>query len=77
MAEEILALAGADAAKSENVHDWRMISYTARGVLASALRARLAEIPKVLVVTSSLSGADVLIETLTPIARKVVRALRG
>jgi PD-(D/E)XK nuclease superfamily protein len=86
LAEEILARAGADIVADtpkfdpslkDNVHDWRMISYTSRGVLAQAIRARLGEIPPVLVISSSLSGSDVLIETLAPIARKVVRALRG
>jgi hypothetical protein len=77
LGEDILAQAGADAAAVENVADWRLIQYTSRGVLATAVRSLIGELPKALVVTSSVPGSDVLIEVLTPIARKVVRALRG
>jgi len=76
-ADAILANAGSAAAKNENVADWRLINYTSRGNLAVAIRAQLSEMPQTLVVMSSQSGSDVLIEVLAPIARKVVRALRG
>ncbi len=86
LGEDLLALIGQDIASDtprfdpslkSNYSDWRLIPYTSRGVLANAIRARLGEMPQTIVVSSSSAGADVLIEVLTPIARRVVRALRG
>lgn len=79
MAEDWLAHVAGEAAKANDVADYRLINYTSRGVLATAISAsrQLGEVPPVLVVSSHLSGSDVILECLIPFARTVVRGLRG
>lgn len=65
-------------AEANNVADYRLISYTSRGVLAEGISAqRQLAPPPVLVVASHASGADVVLENLIPFARTVVRGMRG
>lgn len=77
--EDFIAPIAAAAAEVNNVHDYRLISYTSKGVLATAIRAALAngQIPRVLQISSATPGSDVALEVLVPYARTVVRALRG
>lgn len=77
MAEEVLAPCCAQAAEEAGVPDYRFISYNSKPTLATVIRAHLSEMPKSLVVSSTIPGADVLLEVLTPFARLVVRGLRG
>jgi hypothetical protein len=76
--EDILQELAADAAKAANSPDWRLVEYgKGKGAMAVILRERLALVPEILVVSSSTPGSDVLIEVLSPHAKRVVRALRG
>lgn len=77
MAEDIIAPAAQKAAEANNVLDYRFISYTSKGELAKALRAGLGQMPACIVVSSSVPGADTLLEVLVPYAKRVVKALRG
>jgi hypothetical protein len=74
---DIIALSAAEAAASANVPDYRFIQYNSKPALATVLRSHLDTIPRIVVITSSAPGADVLIEVLTPHAKRVVQALRG
>ncbi len=64
------------AAAAHDVEDVRLISYTSKGVLATAMRAALATTPKVLLIDSRQFGADVAMEVLVPHAQMVVRGTR-
>lgn len=78
LGEDILHGLSADAARAANMPDWRLVEYgKGKGAMAALLRERLGTIPKILVVTSSTPGSDVLIEVLSPHAKRIVRALRG
>ena len=65
----------AKVAQDNSVGDWRMISYTAKGLLATALRETIREhgTPKALTISSFAGGADIALEVLTPIARRVIK----
>jgi len=77
LGDDFLAKASEIVRREANVLDYRFISYTAKGALATAIRSLLGEIPPALVIFSSIPGADVMLEILTPYARRVVRATRG
>lgn len=78
LGEDILHGLSEDAAKASNMPDWRLIEFgKGKGAMAALLRERLASMPEILVVSSSTPGSDVLIEVLTPHARRVTRALMG
>lgn len=78
LAEDIIAGLSLGAAEAAGVPDWRLIEFgKGKGAVAAILRERLNTVPRVLVVSSSTPGSDVLLEVLTPHARRVVRALRG
>lgn len=78
LGEEIMQWLSEAAAKAANVPDWRFVEYgKGKGAMAVILRERLASMPEILVVSSSTPGSDVLIEVLSPHAKRVVRALRG
>jgi hypothetical protein len=78
LGEDILHSLTADAAKAAGMPDWRLVEFgKGKGAMAVLLRERLATMPEILVVSSSTPGSDVLIEVLSPHARRVVRALRG
>jgi len=74
---DIIAPAAVEAAASANVPDYRFIQYNSKPVLATVLRSHLDKIPRIVVISSTVPGADVLIEVLTPHAKRVVQALRG
>lgn len=77
LGEEILARAAELAAQAAGVSDYRLIDYKAKGVLATAVRSLVESLPVAVVVSTSVSGSDVLLEVLTPYAQRVVRAMRG
>lgn len=78
LGEEIMQWLSEAAAKAANVPDWRFVEFgKGKGAMAVILRERLATMPEILVVSSSTPGSDVLIEVLSPHAKRVVRALRG
>lgn len=58
------------------VADWRLISYTAKGVLAVAIREALDTCPSALRIDTRQSGAEVALEVLVPHAGLVVRGVR-
>jgi RecB family exonuclease len=66
-------------AEVNQVLDWRLIQYTSRPALALGIRAAIdgGRLPEAVVVSTALSGSDVLLETLAPHAKNIVRALRG
>ena len=74
---DIIAISAAETAASAKVPDYRFIQYNSKPALATVLRSHLDKIPRVVVISSSVPGADVLIEVLTPHAKRVVQALRG
>jgi len=78
MAEGLLAELAVAAAQAAGAPDWRLVEFgKGKGAMAVVLRERLAQVPRELVVSTSTPGSDVLIEVLSPHARRVVRALRG
>lgn len=79
MFEDWIAPIIRDASEANNVADYRMIPYTTKGVLATAINAnrKAGNLPSVLVVMSHTGGADVALECLIPFASNVIRALRG
>lgn len=78
MMEDWLAPVLKVVAEANGVADYRLISYTSRGALAEGISAqRQLAPPRVLVVASQASGADVVLENLIPFARTVVRGMRG
>lgn len=79
MMEDWLAPLAKMAAEANEVADYRLISYTSKGVLATAVNIsrQAGEVPSVLVVSSYTPGSDVVLECLIPFSRVVIRALRG
>jgi hypothetical protein len=67
----------AQVAQQNDVGDWRQINYTAKALLANAIRATVKEhgAPKAIAVSSYAGGADVALEILTPIAKRVIKKL--
>lgn len=64
-------------AEQNSVGDWRQINYTAKGLLANALRETIKGegLPKAMVVSSYAGGADIALEILTPLAKRVIKKL--
>jgi hypothetical protein len=78
MAEGLLAELAVAAAQAAGVPDWRLVEFgKGKGAMAIVLRERLAQVPRELVVSTSTPGSDVIIEVLSPHAKRIVRALRG
>lgn len=64
-------------AEQNQVGDWRQINYTAKGLLANAIRETIKGegLPKAMVVSSYAGGADIALEILTPLAKRVIKKL--
>ncbi len=64
-------------AQSNAVQDYRLINYTAKGLLASAIRevVKAEGTPKAMTISSCAGGADIALEILTPIAKRVIKKL--
>lgn len=64
--------------ETNGVKDWRLINYTAKGLLATQIREliTLTGLPKALVIPSFAGGADIALEILSPLAKRVIRPLR-
>ena len=67
----------AKVAQQNSVNDWRMINYTAKGLLASAIRETISThgAPKSLTISTFSGGADIALEVLTSIAKRVIKKL--
>ncbi len=67
----------AKVAQNNSVNDWRLINYTAKGLLAAAIRETVREhgVPKALTVSTYAGGADIALEVLTPIAKRVIKKI--
>lgn len=68
----------AQVAGANAVGDWREIQYTAKAMLANAIRATLKDgnnLPRAMYVSSSASGSEIALEVLTPIAKRVIRRM--
>jgi len=64
-------------ADEHNVPDYRMISYTSKGVLMAGIQQMLDTLPATLFVNSSYSGAEIFLEATIPHAAQVIRGFRG
>ncbi len=83
--EEWLGPVARMASEANNVADYRLISYTSKGVLATAINlirqtggdeeSGVGPCPSVLVVNSQTPGADVALECLIPFAKTVIKRL--
>jgi RecB family exonuclease len=64
-------------AEGNGVKDWRLIQYTAKGLLANAIRelVKAEGLPSAMTIPSYAAGADVALEVLTPIAKRVIKKL--
>jgi RecB family exonuclease len=64
-------------AEANGVKDWRLIQYTAKGLLANAIRelVKAEGLPAALTIPSYAAGSDVALEVLTPIAKRVIKKL--
>lgn len=64
-------------AEANSVPDYRLINYTAKGLLAAAIRevVKAEGMPKAMTIPLYAAGADVAIEILTPLAKRVIRKL--
>ena len=64
--------------ESNGVADWRLINYTAKGLLASQIREliKLTGLPKALMIPSFAAGADIALEILSPQAKRIIRPLK-
>ena len=61
-------------AQANNVADWRLISYTSKGLLAAFMREALKDnVPHAMTIQQNAPGADVALEVLSPIARQIIR----
>jgi len=67
----------AQVAQQNSVGDWRQINYTAKGLLANAIRETIREhgTPKAMTLSTYAGGADIALEILTPIAKRVIKKL--
>lgn len=77
MLEDWLAPIAQSVAEAHGQADYRLIQYTAKPALATAVRSKLDTVPEVLIVSSYAAGADVVMECLIPLATQVVKALKG
>lgn len=64
-------------AEQNSVGDWRQINYTAKALLANAIRetVKAEGLPKAMTVSSYAGGADIALEILTPLAKRVIKKL--
>ncbi|HEY6019140.1 MAG TPA: hypothetical protein VIY48_04345, partial [Candidatus Paceibacterota bacterium] len=64
-------------AEANGVKDWRLIQYTGKGILATHIRelVRAEGLPKAMTIPSYAAGADVALEVLTPLAKRVIKKL--
>jgi hypothetical protein len=64
-------------AESNGVKDWRLIDYKGKGLLATHIRelVRAEGLPKAMTIQSYAGGADVALEILTPLAKRIIRKL--
>jgi hypothetical protein len=64
-------------ADANAVGDWRQINYTAKGLLANAIRETVKEhgTPKAMTISSYAGGSDIALEVLTPLAKRVIKKL--
>lgn len=64
-------------AQANNVGDWGEINYTGKALLANALRSTIKEhgTPSALAISTYARGADIALEILTPIAKRVIKKL--
>lgn len=64
-------------AESNGVKDWRLIDYKGKGLLATHIRelVRAEGLPRAMTIQSYAGGADVALEILTPLAKRVIRKL--
>lgn len=62
-------------AQQNNVGDWRQINYTSKGLLANAIREVLKAEgpPKAMTISTYAGGADIALEILTPLAKRVIK----
>lgn len=70
----------AGVASAASVDDWRLINYTAKGMLAQAMRevVKTEGVPKgAMVIGLNAPGADVALEVLAPHAKRVIKPMRG
>lgn len=64
-------------AEANGVKDWRLIQYTAKGLLANAIRemVKAEGLPVALTLQTYAAGADIALEVLTPLAKQVIKKL--
>lgn len=64
-------------AQSNSVGDYRLINYTAKGLLASAIREviKAEGTPKAMTISTYSGGADIALEILTPLAKRVIKKI--
>lgn len=62
-------------AQQNSVGDWRQINYTGKGLLANAIRETIKGegLPKAMTISTYAGGADIALEILTPLAKKVIK----
>lgn len=67
----------AGAADASKVDDWRLIQYTSKGVLATAMRLVVAngDLPSAMTISTSAPGYDVAMEVLSPLAKTIIRRM--
>jgi hypothetical protein len=68
----------AQVAAANSVGDWREIQYTARGLFANAIRETVKtgnNLPCALYISSAAAGAEIAVEVLTPIAKRIIKRM--
>lgn len=65
-------------AESNGVPDWRMINYTSKALLATQVREliKMQGLPQAIHIPSFAGGADIALEILSPLAKKIIRPIR-
>ncbi len=64
-------------AQTNSVEDYRLINYTAKGLLAGAIRTAIkAEgLPKAMTISTYAGGSDIALEILTPLAKRIIKKI--
>ncbi len=64
-------------AQASSVEDYRLINYTAKGLLASAIRSAIKSegLPKAMTISTYAGGADIALEILTPLAKRIIKKI--
>jgi CRISPR/Cas system-associated exonuclease Cas4 (RecB family) len=64
-------------AEANGVKDWRLIQYTAKGLLANAIRemVKAEGLPTAMTLQTYAAGADIVLEVLTPLAKRIIKKL--